>query len=231
MTLRTLLLSMTATAMLAGTAHAADVMSDSPFVPEAAPYNGVYDWSGVYLGVQGGYGFGDSRIDDNGITGLDASLDTDGWFAGGIVGYQYQWNSVVFGIEGEFNWSDFNETAEVQPGNFVGNEVDWFASVNGKLGYALDRILIYGTAGVAFADISTNQRTPGLGASFSQSENYTGWTVGAGIDYAATENIIVGLQYRYYDFGSADYSAVAPFTPRDQDLDVHTISAHLTYKF
>lgn len=229
MTLRTLLLSMTASALLAGTAHAADVMSESPYVPEAVPYDGVYDWSGVYLGVQGGYGFGSATIDDNGQTGLDADVDADGWFAGGIVGYQHQWNSVVFGIEGEFNWSDLNDSSEIQPGNFVGTDVDWFASINGKLGYAMDRILIYGTAGVAFADIGTNQDLAPF--AFSQSENYTGWTVGAGIDYAATENIIVGLQYRYYDFGSADFTPPAPFTARDQDLDVHTISAHLTYKF
>ncbi len=222
-------LALAATTLLTAGASAADIAMEPAPVPMMAAAPNAFDWSGVYLGVQGGYGFGDSRIDDNGLSTLDHGVDTDGWFAGGVVGGLWQWNALVVGLEAEMNWSGIDGDNQIQPGNFIGTEINWFGSANAKLGYAWDRILFYGTGGVAFANIDTSQRFGAL--SFSNDENYVGWTVGAGIDYAATDNIIVGVQYRYYDFGSADFNAPAPFTPRDQDLDMHTVSAHVTYKF
>ena len=98
------------------------------------------------------------------------------------------------------------------------------------LGYASARLLIYGTD-VAYAIIEPSRDT-GSSGSFSETEDHVGYTLGAGVDYAVTEAVIVGAQYRYYDFGSSDYiPRNVSFTPRDQDVDLHTISAHVSYKF
>lgn len=214
--------------LIASTAHAADVVYDP--VPPAPPVATVYDWSGIYVGLQGGWGGGDSNVDDNGLTALDTSFDVDGGFLGGVVGAQWQYGSVVLGLEGEMNWSDIDGDTDVGGNNIIGTEINWFGSANLKLGYAWDRILLYGTGGVAYANIDTSQDF--LGIDFSESEDHIGYTLGAGIDYAVTDAVIVGAQYRYYDFGDSDYiPRNVIFTPRDQDVDLHTISAHVSYKF
>ncbi|MAY61725.1 MAG: porin [Rhizobiales bacterium] len=201
--------------------HAADMTMET---------TGMYDWSGIFVGVQGGGGWGNSHVDDNGLTSLDEELDIDGGFLGGVVGAQWQNGSFVYGVEAEINWSNISGNEEIQLGNFIGTEIDWFGSVNGRLGYAWDRVLLYGTAGVAFAGIETNQQL--APDSFAETESHVGWTIGAGVDYALTENLFLGAQYRYYDFGSEDYTPSDPiFTVREQDVDMHTVSLHLGYKF
>jgi len=197
-----------------------------PIVSAPAP---GYSWTGFYIGGQGSVGFGRSNVDDNGLTGLDTTFDIDGWSAGGVVGAQWQWNSLVLGAEGEGNWSDIDGDSQVQPGNFISSDIDAFGSVSGKLGAAWDRTLVYGTGGIAFGDIATGQSVGG--AAFSQSETYVGWTAGGGVDFAVTGHVIVGAQYRFYDFGEEGFVPPAPFTPRDQDSHLHTVSGHVTVKF
>ena len=108
----------------ASAANAADVVSYEP-APPVAPVASVYDWSGLYIGAQGGWGWGDSNVDDNGLSSLDTTFDIDGGFLGGVVGAQWQYGSVVLGVEGEMNWSDISGTDEVQPGNVIGTDINW----------------------------------------------------------------------------------------------------------
>lgn len=209
---------------LSAAATAADVIVED--VAVAAQY----DWSGVYVGVQGGYAWGDATIDDDLLID-DFDVETDGGFIGAHVSALWQMNQFVFGLEGEVNYGELDEErdTELPVGNFLGSEIDWFGSVSGKAGVALDRVLIYGTAGVAFADVETNQRFGAL--EFSESETSVGWTAGVGVDFAATDRIIVGAQYRYYDFGSEEFEPGAPFTDREQEVDLHTVSLKASYKF
>jgi outer membrane immunogenic protein len=226
-----LLASSAAIALLSTAAFAADLplpVEPIPVAPVAPPFS----WTGFYIGGQGGYGWGESHIDDNGQTGLNTTFDVDGWFAGGLAGAQYQWNQIVLGVEVEGNWSDVDGSDQIGVGNFVSTDINAFGSLSGKLGFAWDRVLFYGTGGLAVGDISTEQNVPALGGiSFSQDATYWGWTAGGGIDFAVTDHIIIGAQYRYYDFGSEDFTPPAPFTSRDQDVTLNAVSGHLTVKF
>ena len=229
-----LLASTTAFALLStAAAYAADLpLPDEP-MPEAV-VTSTYNWTGFYIGPQGGWGWGESDIDDNGLTALDDTVDIDGFFVGGLAGAQWQWNWAVLGVEAEGNWSDIDgeeDLGGIVGGNFINSEIEWFGSVSGKLGVAWNRVLLYGTGGVSFAEIETGQRVPGLGLAFNDSETYVGWTAGGGVDFAATNHLILGVQYRFYDFGEEDFTPPAPFTPRDQETDLHTISGHVTWKF
>jgi outer membrane immunogenic protein len=228
--MKQLALGAAALALATGTAVAADLMPLEP-IPAIAPVAAGYDWSGVYLGAQLGGAWGDAEIDDG--LGYDPEFDIDGWYGGGILGAQWQWNWLVLGAEGEINWADIEgdqQNVNGLAGNDAQAEIDWFGSLNAKAGVGINRVLVYATGGLAFADASTGQSIVGVD-SFDESENYWGWTAGAGAEVAVTNNIIVGLQYRYYDFGDENFDPPGLFTDRDQDLSMHTVSARVSYKF
>lgn len=208
--------------LLSGAAQAADLGVD---LPMSAP---GFDWTGFYAGAQAGYGWGRSDItgDDGGP--FSVSPDIDGGFIGGHIAGLWQFDQAVLGAEAELNYASINGTADAGPGNVFGSDVKWFGSVNAKAGYAMDRVLIYGIGGVAFAGIETSQAA---GASFAQARTSTGWTLGAGIDYAFSNNVVVGAQYRYYDFGKEHFDAPDAFSDRDQDVKLQTLGVNFSYKF
>ena len=153
----------------------------------------IFSWTGGYIGLQGGGLWSDSNVDN-----LDTDLfdgDRDGFgdsFNGGLfgvyAGYNWQSGPWVFGAEGDFNgvWND--ETF-----NILGQDVDvgsdYLASLRGRVGYAFDRTLIFATGGVAFTQFSA-EADFGNNVSFNADQNFTGWTVGAGAEYAFTNNWI-----------------------------------------
>jgi len=118
---------------------------------------------------------------------------------------------------------------EVFPGNVVGQRINWFGFLNAVVGVPMDRVLIYGTGGLAFGSVGNSQSVPG--SSFSATRSVTGWTLGAGVDFAVTDNIVVGARYRYYDFGRVSYSPGGVFLPRDQRVSLHSIGARVGMKF
>ncbi len=209
-------------AALAVPAFAADPAVD---VPMTAP---GFDWTGYYAGLQAGYGWGRSDISGTDGGPFSVSPDIDGGFVGGHVAGLWQFDQAVLGAEAELNYSSINGTAEIGPGNNFGTDIKWFGSVNAKAGYAMDRLLVYGIGGIAFAGIETSQA---VGSAFSSTRTNVGWTVGAGVDYALTDKFVVGAQYRYYDFGSEHYDTPDPFVDRDQNVKLNTVGINLSYKF
>jgi outer membrane immunogenic protein len=214
----------------AGSAWAAD-----PVVYEQPPEPMVitaYDWSGVYIGIQGGYGWADLSDDgdfflEDGLDPSADSIDLDGGFAGVYAGYNFQWDSLVLGIEGDINKAWMEEDVDDFDGDTASFEIDWFGSVRGRLGYAFDRTLIFATAGVAFASVDYDlDEYP-----FSDSEDFTGWTAGLGVEHAFTDNLLARAEYRYYDFGSEEFGGGAGPDAGDLELDMHTVSVGLAYKF
>ncbi|TPK58903.1 porin family protein [Mesorhizobium sp. B2-3-3] len=208
-------------AALSVSAFAADQTAD---VPMTAP---GFDWTGYYAGLQAGYGWGQSDITGTG-GGAFSSPDIDGGFVGGHIAGLWQFDQAVIGAEAELNYSSISGTAEPEPGNVFGTDIKWFGSMNAKAGYAMDRVLVYGIGGVAFAGVDTSQAA---GPAFSNTRTNVGWTVGAGVDYALTDKFVVGAQYRYYDFGSEHYDGSNGFTDRDQDVKLNTVGINLSYKF
>ncbi|TPK94540.1 porin family protein [Mesorhizobium sp. B2-4-14] len=208
-------------ALLSGPASAADVGAG---LPMTAP---GFDWTGYYAGLQAGYGWGQSDITGTG-GGAFSSPDIDGGFVGGHIAGLWQFDQAVIGAEAELNYSSIDGTAEPEPGNVFGTDIKWFGSMNAKAGYAMNRVLVYGIGGVAFAGVETSQAA---GPAFSNTRTHVGWTVGAGVDYALTDKFVVGAQYRYYDFGSEHYDGSNGFTDRDQDVKLNTVGINLSYKF
>ena len=204
---------------LAAPAFAADPMA----VPMTEP---GFDWTGYYAGLQAGYGWGQSDITGTEGEPFSTSPDPDGGFVGGHVAGLWQFDQAVLGAEADLNYSSIEGTTVSGLGSTFGTDIKWFGSVNAKAGYAMDRLLVYGIGGVAFAGIETSQAPD-----FSSTSTHVGWTVGAGVDYALTDKFVVGAQYRYYDFGSEHYDVAEPFNDRDQNVKLNAVGINLSYKF
>ncbi|MBY5558768.1 outer membrane beta-barrel protein [Rhizobium leguminosarum bv. viciae] len=198
-------------ALVATTAFAADAVEDIPAAPVAAAP--TFTWSGPYLGIDGGASWLNG---DFSVGGASDSQDFNGGVFGGFVGYNFQFdNNFVVGIEGNFehNWNE-----EEALGADVGT--DWAGAVRGRVGYAFDRALLYGAAGWTatrgYVDL------PGLD---KETETFNGYTVGAGVDFAITNNIFARGEYRFNDFGEKDILGV------DVDLDQHELKFGIGVKF
>ena len=130
----------------ASTAFAADAVEEVPEAPVAV--DTLYDWSGIYIGAFGGYGWGNLDVD-----GLDDGIDLDGGFAGAHIGYNFVAGAWVFGVELEFGWSGLSGDVEgLLLGAPAGVDADLnrLGSTTARVGYAMDNVLIYGKGGVAY---------------------------------------------------------------------------------
>ncbi|AWC24212.1 Adhesin/invasin protein PagN [Aminobacter sp. MSH1] len=216
----------TAVAMLAisTTANAAD---NVVFEQSAAAYN----WSGVYVGAQVGHGWG--RSEYMATNGAFANPDPDGFFGGGYVGYNTQFNSgLVLGVEADFAFSQIDGTGvfPLSPEFTTDADVNWSAAVRARLGYAYDRFLPYIAAGLTIADYDHNLVDTGIQID-SFNDTYSGWTIGAGVEYAVTDNLILRGEYRYSDFGSARFPGTPAAVEHDVDLKTNDLRLGIAYKF
>lgn len=160
----------------AGVAHAADLIVDEPAPVEIASVADV-DWSGVYR-CQRWHGAGTVSYEVN----FDGEYDVDGW----VVtwgGYNVKSGNLVYGIEGDLNWSDITGEDPSYSGN-VYRDINWTGSIRGRLGFAVSSLLFYGTAGVAFAS------TTGSVYGTDITENHTGWTAGVGVAAKLTDDLL-----------------------------------------
>lgn len=226
--MRKLLLLGTALVAFADAGLAADLgpyrpgsIKDEP-VPIYAP---VFTWTGFYLGGQVGYGWGDSDFTDCCGPG-SFSLEQDGWFGGGFVGFNWQKDRFVFGIEGDANGADFNDSVGDPTFKFE-SSVHALYSIRGRIGLAHDRWLIFATGGWAWANVE-NEYTDITGR-YSDDDTIDGWTAGAGVEYAFAPNWTARVEYRHYDFDDNGLPVSMPGFK--QDFDVDTVSVGLAYKF
>lgn len=172
-----------------GPALAADL--PPPGLP-APPPPLVYNWTGFYVGINACYGSGSSNWTD-GPLGSTGSFPTSGFLAGGRAGANYQIGQYVFGIEGDGDWTNLHGnsgstgggiSAVVPPPISCQTQSEWLVTVRGRVGYAFDSILLYGTAGAAFGNVQTGLNPP----STFDSTIEAGWTVGAELEVAFAPN-------------------------------------------
>jgi outer membrane immunogenic protein len=206
------------------------------YVPVSAPY---FSWTGIYIGVNGGYGFGNSNWTTPApcafSTCTTGSFSTDGFLVGGTVGGNYQMGSFVIGLEGDGDWTNINGTYSGGGGGCgVGGNSgcqtrnDWLATVRGRAGYAWDRVLFYGTGGAAFGNIQAN--VAGLNSPTTLSDQ-VGWTLGGGIEAAFAPNWTAKAEYLYVNLGSANCSTAICGGPTTVPLTENLIRAGVNYKF
>ena len=194
---------------VSGSAFAADLPPrPAPQAPAVyLPVLPVYNWSGVYVGVNGGWGWGNAKFtipEQPGFpTGVSDTINDSGGVAGGTVGVNWQTGGFVFGVEGDWDWSGINTgttaticqvTGTCQTGN------NWLATLRGRAGYAADRVLFYGTAGGAFANMQT------VFNGDTTTHDQAGWTAGAGIEWAFADNWTAKVQYLFVDIGSTNFN-------------------------
>jgi len=203
-----LLTSAIAFTFVSSTAFAADLPLPEEPMP-ATPVATTYDWTGFYLGLNGGWGWGDTEHSNNlGVTTDD--FDIDGAFAGGQVGYNFHWNRFVLGAETDIQWSDIGGSS----GNAVcfpdtcETDINWFGTVRGRAGVAFDRILIYGTGGLAYGEVEAAC----CGGGFDVTDTNVGWTAGGGVEVGITRNLSFKGEYLFMNLDDVSEAVGAGLT-------------------
>jgi outer membrane immunogenic protein len=193
---------------LAQSASAADLSAPSYY--KAPPLATTSGWTGWYVGVNGGGGWGQtSHSVAFAAPGVAAAttgdFGTSGGLVGGTVGYNFQFGQWLLGGEADLDWSNiqgtFNGTAlGGGAGASVSSQLNWLETTRARVGWVWNRAVFYGTAGAAMGGVTANATGAGLTASDTQTR--FGWTAGAGIEYAFTNNISAKVEYLYVDLGT-----------------------------
>jgi outer membrane immunogenic protein len=257
-------------------ALAADMAAPAPMYSKAPVAMTAYSWTGFYVGGTVGGASTKTNVSLNTVNGptpLYAAGDIPGLNAigspsitdsnaifGGKIGYNQQFNSIVLGLEADISAFRFNKTAFTTGSpfaffpagfaNFTTNvSTNWLTTIRPRIGYAYDRALFYGTAGVAFGKVNFSNTYFGLSPGGFGNENETsagsqtrvGWAAGAGVDYALTKNWIVSGEYQHVDLGKISASGLVttgvPVAAPTAIMNFSTkltsdiVRAGVTYKF
>lgn len=257
MRMKSLLLGGAASIALALPAFAADMSYPvkAPVVAVVPVFTWTGFYLGANVGY--GWGDGSTSWDDYlgyyyaGADGYsyNGGVDPEGWFGGFQLGYNYQFdNNFVLGVEADFDFGsledklnyyafDNTQAGLAEAYGTVNTKIEAFGTVRARLGYAYDRLLPYITGGLAWGNVkaSGNLNTylngvyqPGLSGAASTSETVWGWTVGAGVEYAFTDNWTAKIEYLYADLGDINWDGASN---TNIDAKLQTVKLGINYKF
>ncbi|UFW45697.1 MULTISPECIES: outer membrane protein [Bradyrhizobium] len=229
---KNLLLAAVSLVALSATAPAlAADLAARPYTKAPAMVATIYDWSGFYIGINGGGGSSHATWDFVGV-GREGSHDATGGTVGGQVGYRWQSGQWVFGVEGQGNWADFSgDNASALFATRNRTKIDAFGLITGQVGYAWNNVLIYVKGGAAV--VSDKYEIFALGGPLLASTSDTRWggTVGAGLEYGFAPNWSVGVEYNHIFLSGKDvtFAGFAGSEHIKQDVDMGLV--RLNYKF
>jgi outer membrane immunogenic protein len=214
---------------------AADAVVDEVVVVDSA-----YNWSGVYLGATIGFGWANTNVTEldnysfsDFVGDTEFDFDSDGILGGAFIGYNWQSGNFVYGVEADISATGIDNAVEntMNPGSgeSFSTNIDWFGTVRGRLGYAADRWMPYVTGGVAFADITSSYNDPEDDNFAVASGTVWGWTIGAGAEYALTDNWTLRGEYLFVDL--EDKQGSFDDFRYDFDNQIHVVRAGAAYKF
>ena len=190
-----------------------------------------YDWSGFYAGVNAGVAWNNSSIDQDfryegtHLRNLQDKIEGDqaAFTGGGILGYNYQMDQIVLGVEADINYLGFgddksaknvyeNDYGTIESTRKLSFDADWYGTLRGRLGFAADNMLFYGTGGLAYGHMAANgsvkieNTDDGDYVKWDGSTDSVnwGWTIGAGMEYGI-DNWSLGVEYLFVDLGSAEW--------------------------
>lgn len=188
-----------------------------------------FKWTGFYIGANAGGSSGNSSMDftasQNGpcFNCGDLPLGLSGGLAGGHIGYQQQVGALVLGLEGSYDWSSIKGSQNADNRTIPRVDevnVSSLATINARVGVANGRWLGYATGGWATADVTANESRANR-FDVSGKAQHSGWDAGGGLEYAATNSVVVGIEYTHVDLGTASHQL--DFSPRVFDVfDVHS---------
>lgn len=215
----------------------------------------AWSWTGVYVGVHGGYGWGDADITENLPTlggllppSISDSYDVDGGFGGVQIGGLKQMGNFVLGAELSLSGADISGSgddcfgiatliAPLTPTTArCDTTVNWMATAIGKLGYAGNSWMVYGLAGWTIAGLDhefrLNVPAVPLSLGFAQNDTADGFTVGGGFDYAITNSVSIGVEYQHTELESDGEGLLLGglLTTGERDVDLDTVRARLNIK-
>ena len=222
-----------------GRALAADLPLPAPlppasYYPAARPVN----WGGVYLGINGGYGFGSSDWTNAGVS--TGNFNTNGGLVGGTLGINYASNGgFLFGVEGDFDWSGLRGSSSiaacaglgVPAGVVCETKSDWLSTARVRAGYTFDHLLVFATGGWAIGQIQVGVNPPG---NFFSPTPQFGWTAGGGIEYAFTDFVTAKIEYLYVNLGTDSCpsgTTCGLVTAASVSLAENIVRAGVNYKF
>ena len=229
-------------ALALATTHAA-MAADMPVKARPAPV-AVFTWTGCYIGGHAGWLKGDSDFRSNvQVAGfeLDQTIKHNEFTGGALAGCNLQYGQWVFGFEGDASYAKSDKFAVVDPTNrdeIFRTRLDWYGTVRGRVGIAFDRVLLYGTGGAAISRIRYSYENY-VDGTLAVLENRNdaragiGWVAGAGLDYALTNNWIIGVEGLFYNFAKKQLLSPAINFPNTETAETQfaVIRGRLIYKF
>jgi outer membrane immunogenic protein len=195
--------------VVSGAAVAADLppTGPTPYYTAPAPA-GLYNWAGAYAGLNVGYQWGKVS---------NSNAEPSGLLGGLQGGYNWQRNQLVFGIEGDLQVTGAEDTfAAYKFSN------PWFGTLRGRIGYAMNNILFYGTGGLAFGDLT------GEAGGIDETKTEVGWTAGLGMEVGFTPNWSAKVEYLYMDLGSQAFAATGGL---DNGFQTNILRFGINYRF
>ena len=189
-----------------------------------------FDWTGFYAGAHLGYGWGDARFTTR--TGTPRyPYNIDGILGGIQAGYNYQMDSFVFGLEGDFSGTGIDGGTSWAAGTRNASlDINWLATIAARAGVTMDHTLFYAKGGLAIAD--TDYRHLGGPGLLKGDATRTGWLIGAGVEHAFDDAWSAKIEYNYMDFGSKSISFPgAPGGSRTIKQNVNVIKVGVNYRF
>lgn len=204
-------------------AHAADLSLAPLYKAPPSEVSQAYNWTGFYVGLNGGGGWGDSYWQGVG------SANVSGGLIGGTAGYNWQLGQAVLGLEGDVDWSRLNGSivSPLCPGGSCTTTDDWLSTARGRVGIALGSVLPYVTGGLAAGDIKA--AVPGLPGGTSTN---TGWTLGGGVEFALPGNWSAKAEYLHVDLGDMNCGTACGGTPNENvSLRENVFRAGVNYHF
>ncbi len=227
--MRRLVVSLIATTFLSGVAaHAADLPVKAPVYK--APL--MYNWTGFYVGINGGGGFGHTDWTYV-VGGNQAGHNTSGGLIGGTVGYNYQIQNWVLGVEGDWDWANVKGSTNCpNPAFSCESKLTSLGTLRGRAGLTLGstgNVLLYGTGGWAWGRLNIQTVNAAVGTNGS-STTPNGWTLGGGAEWGFLPNWSAKLEYLYVGFGSNTYTVDTALQVNAKER-VNVIRAGVNYRF
>jgi outer membrane immunogenic protein len=239
--MKKVLLSTVALSAFAAPAAAADLAARPYTKAPPAPIAVVYDWSGFYIGVNGGWGSSRKCWDfvDPVFGGAEGCHDATGGTAGGQIGYRWQASSWVFGLEAQGNWADFkgSNVSLLDPTLRNQSRVDAFGLFTGQVGWAANNVLFYIKGGAAVTSDRFRQFDVPTGLLVASTGDDTRWggTVGAGLEFGFAPNWTAGVEYNHLFMQDRTHTFVdttgAFFANERIRQDVDIVTARINYRF
>jgi len=183
-------------------AFAADMALKAPPPAPAAP-----SWTGFYIGVDGGYGWGNGNLLGDPTDNPCCAKEPSGGFGGGLVGYNYQINQFLVGIETDLQGADIRQTNNDQNfGDVMNTKIDWFGTLRGRIGFLPNSaLLLYVTGGIAYGRVNNSVAGPVLtGSPYNIDRTANGSSLGGGAEYKFAPNLTARVEYQYINLGKND---------------------------